>query len=90
MRVLVDLRQSGRGDWSLSKEIELPVCPVPGMLLEYESGWGCASLVTEGERGLHVYISSEEVSISGYGPRFTDEQAASLVAKGWADSRVKA
>lgn len=84
MKVRVSFRQStGLGDRSLEKVIELAAFPVPGCLIEYEDGWGMADVVTSCERGLHPYVTADEVGLDGYGVQFSEEEIAELVRLGW-------
>lgn len=64
---------------NVHKEIELAAVPYPGSLFEYEDGW---ALVEVGDK-LRLEIAKDSISISGYGPQFTQEELYLLEELGW-------
>lgn len=79
MKVHVYFRQKRIGLKTASKEIELAAVPYPGSFFEYEEGWALAEV--GGLLSLH--ITKDGVSVSGYGPQFTQEELHSLEELGW-------
>lgn len=65
----------------VSKEIELAAVPYPGTFFEYQDGWGLAEVGGSGRLSLH--ITAEGVSVSDYGPQFSEEELADLKENGW-------
>lgn len=78
MKVHVYFRQK-KGPKTVSKEIELAAVPYPGSFFEYEEGWALAEVGGL----LSSHITKDGVSISGYGPQFTQEELYSLEELGW-------
>jgi hypothetical protein len=67
----------------IHKQIELSAIPLVGSYFEYEDGWGMCYIVPATEQGMHLHIAKEEISISGFGPNFTEEEIGSLKELGW-------
>lgn len=68
---------------ALRKLIELPIVPPPGSWFEYQTGWPLAYLGTDlGE--LNLLVSSDGVTITGYGPQFSEDEIERLIENhGW-------
>lgn len=80
--VYVSFRQV-RDNSSISKIVYYPCMPVPGCYIEYEDGWGMVRINPHNEDGMHLEVTISEVSISGYGPQFSEKEIKSLLELGW-------
>ena len=88
MKVQVSFRQIGKdGPFSLQKTIDLAAVPVPGSIFDYQDGWAACQVVGHNESGMHLCISADEIALGGYGPRFEEDEIASLLALGWERTR---
>lgn len=76
VKVHINFRQKTGLARNVSKDVEFPVVPQIGGVVEYEEGWGAVTIPT-------MVFARDGVSIDFYGPQFDEEELAKLKGLGW-------